>query len=48
MKKKNIKSKKYGNTENKVEEHNTWCIGKVMGTSIINGLQNYGYLMQKR
>ena len=43
-----MKSKKYGNTGNEIEEHNTWYIGKIMGTSMINGLQNKGYFMQKR
>jgi len=33
-----MKSKKYESIENKVEEHNTWCIGKVMEMSMINRL----------
>jgi len=40
MMKKNIKSKKYGSIRNKAEEHNTWCIGKVIEMSMINGLWN--------
>ena len=48
MKKKNMKSKKYRNTRNEAEEHNTWCIRKVIGTNMINKLQNQGCLMQKR
>jgi len=35
-----MKSKKYRNTGNEAEEHNTWCIGKVIGINIINGSQN--------
>ena len=35
-----MKLKKYGSTENKVEEHNIWYIGKVMGMNIINKSQN--------
>jgi len=48
MRKKNMKSKKYRSTGNKVKEYNTWYIEKVIGTSIINGLWNQGCLMQKR
>jgi len=48
MKKKNMKSKKYRNIRNEVEEHNTWCIEKVIGMNMINGSQNQGCLIQKR
>jgi len=43
-----MKSKKYRSIGNELEKYNTWCIGKVMGMSMINGLWNQGYLMQKR
>jgi len=44
MKKRNTKSNKYESIENKVEE----CgIGRVMGMSMTNRLQNQGCLMQK-
>ena len=33
-----MKSKKYRSIRNKVEEHNTWYTGKVMGTNMINRL----------
>ena len=48
MRKKNMKLKKYKSIGNEAEEYNTWCIGDVMGMSIINGLWNQGCLMQKR
>jgi len=37
MKKKNMKWKKYGSIGHKDGEYNTWYIGKVMGTNMING-----------
>jgi len=40
--------KKFESIENKEEEYNTWYIGKVMGTNMTNGLQKWGYLIQKR
>jgi len=40
MRKKNIKLKKYGSIGNEAEEHNIWCIGKVIGMNMINELQN--------
>ena len=36
MRKKNMKLKKYGSTENEAEEHNIWYIGKIMGMNMIN------------
>ena len=45
MRKKNIKLKKYRSTGNKVEKHNTWCIKKVMGMSMINKLWNQSCLI---
>ena len=36
MRKKNIKSKKYGSIGNEAEKHNTWCIEKVMEMNMIN------------
>ena len=48
MRKKNMKLKKYESIGNKVEEHDTWCIGKVMRTNMINGSWNQGCLMQKK
>jgi len=48
IRKKNMKSKKYRSTGNEAEEHNTWCIEKVMGMSMINRSWNQSYLMQKR
>ena len=44
----NMKLKKYGSIGNEAEEHNTWCIGKVMGTNMINGSWNQSCLIQKR
>ena len=38
IKKKNTKLKKYKSIENEAEECNIWCIGKVMGISMTNGL----------
>ena len=43
-----MKLKKYRSIGNKTEKHNTWYIGKFIETSMINGSQNQGYLMQKR
>ena len=43
-----MKLKKYESTGNKAEKHNTWCIGKIMGMSMINRLQNQGCFIQKR
>ena len=40
IRKKNMKLKKYRSTGNKTKKHNTWYIGKVMGTNMINGLWN--------
>jgi len=37
MKKKSMKWKKYGSTENEDGEHSTWYIGRVMGMNMING-----------
>jgi len=48
MKKKNTKSKKFGNIGNIEEEHNTWYIGKIMGINTINELQKQDCLMQKK
>ena len=38
MRKKNIKLKKSGSTENEAEEHSTSYIGRVMEMNMINGL----------
>jgi len=43
-----MKSKKYRSTGNEIEEHNTWCIGKVMEISMINRSQNQGCLILKK
>ena len=40
-----MKSKKYENTGNKTEGHNTQCIIKVMEMNMINGLWNQDCLM---
>ena len=48
IKKRNIKSKKYGSTGNEAKKYSIWYIGRIMEMSITNGLQNQGYLMQKR
>ena len=40
MKKRNMKSKKYKSIGNETKKHSIWYIGKVMGTSMTNGLQN--------
>jgi len=37
MKKKDMKWKKYRSIEHEDKEHNTWCIGRAMGTNTING-----------
>jgi len=37
MKKKSMKWKKYGSTENEDRKHSTWYIGRVMGMNMING-----------
>jgi len=37
MRKKNMKWKKYGSIGHEDGECNTWCIGKVMETNMING-----------
>ena len=47
MKKRNMKLKKYESIGNKAEKCNIWCIERVMGMSMTNGLQNQGCLMQK-
>jgi len=46
--KKNMRLKKSGSTENKTEGYSTSYIERVMKTNIINGLQKQGYPMQKR
>jgi len=38
MKKRNMKLKKYESIENKAEECNIWCTGKVMEMNMTNGL----------
>ena len=43
-----MKSKKYKSTENKAEEYNIWCTGKVMEISITNGSWNQGCFIQRR
>ena len=43
-----MKLKKLGSIENKAEEHNIWCTGKVIETNIINRSQNQSCLMQER
>ena len=43
-----MKLKKSGSIGNEVKGHNTLCIGKIMGMSMTNRSQNWGYLMQKR
>jgi len=37
MKKKNMKWKKYGSTENEDGKLSTWCIGRAMEMNTING-----------
>jgi len=39
MKKRNIKSKKFGSIENEDIEYNIWCIGRVMEINMTNRLQ---------
>jgi len=48
MKKRNTKSRKLGSIGNRVEKHNTLCIGRAMEMNIINELQKQGCLMQER
>ena len=48
MKKRNMKSKKFRNIGNMEERYNIWYIGKVMEMNMINRLQKWGYLMQKK
>ena len=48
IRKKNMKLKKLGSIGNKVKRRNTLCIGKVIGMSITNRLQNWGCLMQRK
>ena len=48
MKKRNMKSKKFRNIGNMEERCNIWYIGKVMEMNMINRLQKWGCLMQKR
>jgi len=43
-----MKSKKFKNIGNMEEGHNTWYIRKVMEMNMINRLQKWGCLMQKR
>ena len=43
-----MKSKKYGSIGNEAEKHNNWCIGKVIGMSMINKSWNQDCPMQKR
>ena len=43
-----MKSKKFKNIGNVEEWHNTWYIRKVMEMNMINRLQKWGCLMQKR
>ena len=48
IKKKNMKSKKFGSIENKKGECNIWYIGRIMKMNMTNGSQKWNYLMQKR
>jgi len=48
MKKRNTKSRKLGSIGNRVEEHNTLCIGRAMEMNMINGSQKQGCHMQER
>jgi len=48
MKKKNIKLRKLESIGNRIDEYNNSCIRKDMKMNMINGLQKWGCLMQKR
>ena len=48
MRKRNIRPKKSGSTENEAERHSTSYIGRIIEMNMTNGLWNQGYFMQKR